>query len=125
MPAIWKGGPGHRAPYRTTHLRVPEPIKDQVQKMIDDYKRQALVGQPATMPQIETSHSPTKNDLEAAIKILLECFPMAPNKGGAIKNQVRKAIAILDPGNPESELRPIIPRRSAKARSAKRPFKPL
>jgi hypothetical protein len=33
-----KGGRGLKAPYETTHVRVPVPIKEKVQKIIDDYK---------------------------------------------------------------------------------------
>jgi hypothetical protein len=33
-----KGGRGLKAPYETTHVRVPVPIKDKVQQLIDDYK---------------------------------------------------------------------------------------
>jgi hypothetical protein len=36
--AINKGGRGLKAPYETTHVRVPVPIKDKVQQLIDDYK---------------------------------------------------------------------------------------
>lgn len=37
MP-VNKGGRGVKAPYETTHVRVPVPIKDKVQQIIDDYK---------------------------------------------------------------------------------------
>jgi hypothetical protein len=33
-----KGGRGLKAPYETTHIRVPVPIKDKIQGMIDAYK---------------------------------------------------------------------------------------
>lgn len=36
--AVNKGGRGVKAPYNTTHVRVPMPIKDKVQQIIDDYK---------------------------------------------------------------------------------------
>lgn len=36
--AVNKGGRGVKAPYETTHVRVPLPIKDKVQQIIDDYK---------------------------------------------------------------------------------------
>jgi hypothetical protein len=36
--AVNKGGRGLKAPYDTTHVRVPVPIKDKVQQIIDDYK---------------------------------------------------------------------------------------
>ena len=40
-----KGGRGHTAPYETTHLRVPVPIKDQLQSFIDSYREQVISGQ--------------------------------------------------------------------------------
>jgi hypothetical protein len=33
-----KGGRGLKAPYDTTHVRVPVPIKDKIQGIIDAYK---------------------------------------------------------------------------------------
>lgn len=32
-----KGGRGKVAPYKSTHVRVPEPIKEQIQRLIDDW----------------------------------------------------------------------------------------
>jgi len=32
------GGRGHKAPYLTTHVRVPEPVKPEVERLISDYK---------------------------------------------------------------------------------------
>lgn len=32
------GGRGHKAPYVTTHVRVPEPVKTEVERLIGDYK---------------------------------------------------------------------------------------
>lgn len=36
--AVNKGGRGLKALYDTTHVRVPMPIKDKVQQLVDDYK---------------------------------------------------------------------------------------
>lgn len=36
--SVNKGGRGLKAPYETTHVRVPIPVKDKVQQIIDDYK---------------------------------------------------------------------------------------
>lgn len=38
------GGRGKKAPYETTHLRIPLPIKDKVEKMINDYRSEILEG---------------------------------------------------------------------------------
>ena len=93
MPVVWKGGPGHRAPYRTTHLRVPEPIKDQVQTLIDDYKKAALVNQPVTLTDDPDSISPDK--IQAAIALLNESLKLPANTGGKIKVKIREALTIL------------------------------
>ena len=36
--AVWKGGRGVKAPYTTTHVRVPEPIKARVEAMSQAFK---------------------------------------------------------------------------------------
>lgn len=36
------GGRGNTAPYETTHVRVPVPIKEQVQTLIDNYRSSIL-----------------------------------------------------------------------------------
>jgi hypothetical protein len=38
------GGRGHTAPYETTHVRVPVPIKDKVEQLIEDYRKSILTG---------------------------------------------------------------------------------
>jgi hypothetical protein len=32
------GGRGKKAPYQTTHIRVPLPVKDKVEKLIEEYR---------------------------------------------------------------------------------------
>lgn len=36
--AVWKGGRGVKAPYESTHVRVPVPIKEEVEKLIEKFK---------------------------------------------------------------------------------------
>lgn len=36
--AVWKGGAGVKAPYRTTHVRIPIDIKGRVEKLSQDFK---------------------------------------------------------------------------------------
>jgi hypothetical protein len=38
------GGRGKVAPYRTTHLRIPIPIKEDVEKLIEDYRKKVIDG---------------------------------------------------------------------------------
>lgn len=99
MPVVWKGGPGHKAPYRTTHVRVPEPIKAAVQEMCDDFKRGALIDAPATVSADRHSDLPAEPlpavDYSEAIAILEKALTLKANAGGAIKKKIREAIAIL------------------------------
>jgi hypothetical protein len=36
--AVWKGGAGVKAPYETTHVRIPVPIKEKVAALSQAYK---------------------------------------------------------------------------------------
>jgi hypothetical protein len=38
------GGRGKKAPYETTHMRVPLPLKTQIEKLIEDYRLSAIDG---------------------------------------------------------------------------------
>jgi hypothetical protein len=38
------GGRGKVAPYETTHVRVPLPVKDKVDKIIEDYRLSIIDG---------------------------------------------------------------------------------
>lgn len=35
---VWKGGRGVKAPYESTHVRIPVPIKDKVEALSQAYK---------------------------------------------------------------------------------------
>ena len=35
---VWRGGRGVKAPYQTTHVRIPVEIKDQVEKLSKAFK---------------------------------------------------------------------------------------
>lgn len=41
------GGRGIKAPYETTHMRVPVPLKPDIEAMIDDYRKNLLTGNDA------------------------------------------------------------------------------
>jgi hypothetical protein len=85
-----KGGRGHSAPYRTTHLRVPEPIKDRLQAIIDEWREDFLKGEPSAIPdKIDFI------DYLDVIAILENALTLRANAGGKIKTEIREAIAIL------------------------------
>jgi nitrate/nitrite-specific signal transduction histidine kinase len=85
-----KGGRGHKAPYRTTHLRVPDPIKDRLQAIIDQWREETNNGEdPAPESKV------TMEDYIKAIKILENSLTLKANAGGKIKTEIREALAIL------------------------------
>lgn len=38
------GGRGKKAPYETTHVRVPLPLKDHIDQLIEDYRLSIIEG---------------------------------------------------------------------------------
>lgn len=48
------GGRGKKAPYATTHIRIPVPIKEQVENLINDYRLMVIDG---IMPSDDTGIS--------------------------------------------------------------------
>lgn len=60
------GGRGKRAPYETTHLRVPVPLKPAIEEMIEAYRAVVVDGEPSGLswyPSLEET-------LEMAQKLL-------------------------------------------------------
>jgi len=48
-----KGGRGYVAPYETTHVRVPVPIKDKVEQLIEEYRKSVIDGEePSETPKL-------------------------------------------------------------------------
>jgi hypothetical protein len=46
MVEIPKGGRGHKAPYETATMRVPIPLHNRVEKLIEEYRSAVLTGNP-------------------------------------------------------------------------------
>jgi hypothetical protein len=88
-----KGGRGQRAPYKTTHLRVPEPIKDDLQRLIDQWRDKYMQGENSQLIPEQS-----QVDLSRAIELLGEGLTLKPNAGGAIKGKIREAMAVLSLG---------------------------
>lgn len=44
IPSVAKGGPGNKAPYDITHIRVPVPIKPKVEQYINEFRRAVSEG---------------------------------------------------------------------------------
>ena len=43
--AVWHGGRGLKAPYETTHVRIPVAIKDRVEELSRAYKDSLVSGE--------------------------------------------------------------------------------
>jgi len=96
-----KGGRGKKAPYKTGHYRIPQPIKPTVEVLADQYRElvandsqaeassmlervnEAIVSIQKAEQKPGTNFSET--DLEQVINILQEALKLKANAGGAIK----------------------------------------
>lgn len=61
--AVWKGGRGVKAPYESTHVRIPVPIKDKVEALSQAYKDGRL-------DELEPEFMTIEDAVNAAKKIL-------------------------------------------------------
>lgn len=73
MP-IPKGGRGLKAPYETTHVRVPVPIQEPIQSFIDEWKQLKISGNESDtinpLTTLDASKKLTdKCDLDRAVKL--------------------------------------------------------
>lgn len=41
----FKGGRGNKAPYQTTHIRIPEPLKPEIEAIVADFKQRVATGE--------------------------------------------------------------------------------
>jgi hypothetical protein len=79
------GGRGYKAPYTTTHVRVPTDIKPQVEALIDNYRSELFgVRQTNLLTTTTTNSLPT---LEEGIELAQEVLDR--------KQSARKSIALL------------------------------
>lgn len=85
-----KGGRGKRAPYQTVVIRVPEPLADTVNQLIETYRG---VGEIKPVTTLETE---TCNKLNPeAVRLLEEALTMKANAGGKIKDAIRQALELM------------------------------
>ncbi len=54
------GGRGNKAPYESTHVRVPVPIKSQVQALIDEFRERQI--QPSIKPLTSLDETEDEQD---------------------------------------------------------------
>jgi hypothetical protein len=58
-----KGGRGIKAPYETTHVRVPEPVKPEVERLISRFHETGEIGEEKPLTGIEEAISFAKGIL--------------------------------------------------------------
>lgn len=67
---IPKGGRGKKAPYKTTHVRIPEPIKAEVERMAAQYRAGELdTTMPSVDDAIQTAQSILKQKKSARVSM--------------------------------------------------------
>jgi hypothetical protein len=63
IPMSLNGGRGKKAPYETTHIRVPIPLKEVVQFLIDNYRWTQYVPDIDELKQVEVKEEPCYDDV--------------------------------------------------------------
>lgn len=92
-----KGGRGKTAPYKTRQVRVPEPVIDQVDNLIEEYQQYIISGgDPSTPPKLFNKPVNKFVERQEIINILQEALALKANAGGAIKQKIRLVIKILN-----------------------------
>jgi len=92
-----KGGRGKVAPYQTRQVRVPEPVINQVDNLIEEYQSYiASGGDPLTPPKFINKLVNRFIDKQEIIDILQEALGLKANAGGAIKQKIRLALEVLN-----------------------------
>ena len=86
-----KGGRGKKAPYKTVVIRVPEPLADTVNELIEDYRETGEV----TLNKPVTSLEKPVTSLGEVINILNFSLTLKANAGGKIKDAIREALKLL------------------------------
>lgn len=98
-----KGGRGKIAPYKTRQVRVPEPMINQVDELIETYQSYVVSGGDAANPpdffktNLKTNLKPVDKflEIEEIINTLREALKLKANAGGAIKEQIKKVLEIM------------------------------
>ena len=76
--SIFKGGRGQKAPYISTHLRVPARIKSSIQKIIDIYKRAYQLDGDHLILRLEKSLAEYANDFSPQYNSLANSKTFVP-----------------------------------------------
>lgn len=92
-----KGGRGKKAPYNTTHYRIPEPLKALVEEIAANYRELISDYDDPNDPKLitEVLKAVSSSSNQPAIEILLEAKKLKANAGGAIKSKIDEALELL------------------------------
>jgi hypothetical protein len=112
MSEYTKGGRGKKAPYKTVHYRIPQPIKPTVETIAERYRElvtaESSVEAEEMLERVQTSivgdvldeNKPdtkfTEANLEQIVSILQEALTLKANAGGKIKDRIREALKLLE-----------------------------
>ncbi len=70
-----KFGRGHKAPYETTHVRVPVPIQEMVQEFVDEWKELRFSEQDKLLTALEEGDKfRDRIELERVTEIAQNCL---------------------------------------------------
>lgn len=89
-----RGGRGVRAPYESTHVRVPIPLKPKVDKMVDEYRALILEGK---VPEREKYNCPDAMTLTTLGEATAICREILKQKKSA-KASLEKLLTALYEG---------------------------
>lgn len=113
MTSITRGGRGKKAPYGSTHCRVPEPCKATVDTLTNSWKtlveddgiegkaQQLLEAVENTITAEYYGKDVNKNEqlsipVNEIVEILSEALTYKANAGGKIKDKIKEALALLN-----------------------------
>lgn len=86
------GGRGKKAPYETVQMRVPLPIKSQVEQLIEQYRQQVLEEPRSTDESLESDIEPVHrfSELELIVQEVLSDPTVTRN--GKDKGAIRRGL---------------------------------
>lgn len=113
MTSITRGGRGKKAPYDSTHCRVPEPCKHTVDVLTNSWKmlvdnhgiegeaKKLLEAVEDTVTEHYSGKVVNKNEqhsipVNEIVEKLTEALTYKANAGGKIKDKIKETLALLN-----------------------------
>lgn len=97
-----KGGRGKKAPYKTVVIRVPEPLQEAVEQLIETYRITGKIelNKPVTSlnKPVTSLDCKTCNQLKTqTLEILEGVFPIQKNNSTKARKAIEQVIELLKP----------------------------